>query len=301
MSLRKSGHSVFLAILLAPVQAFAADDEAGAWLTRMATALREQNYSGIFSFMRGAEFNTMRIVHRYENGHETERILQLNGERRDITRVDDDVVCHHDGHRDVDLEHNVPLGPFSQMFNDNIANFQNQYRVSLRGEDRVADRPTVMLDIMPKGDDRYGYRLWLDRETGLLLQSHLVERQRVRELFQFAEIEIGGSIDDATVRHKLTADIIEPADRQPGLRVSWLPDGFRVIQATANQLHFSDGLANFSVFIERSKALPEMSTRVGGTTVITRTLKGAGQVTVIGEVPVATARRVAESVEPVIY
>jgi negative regulator of sigma E activity len=45
-----------------------------------------------------------------------------------------------------------------------------------------------------------------------------------------------------------------------------------------------------------------MTTHRGGTTVITRTLKGAaGQVTVVGEVPINTARKVVESVEPVIY
>jgi negative regulator of sigma E activity len=71
----------------------------------------------------------------------------------------------------------------------------------------------------------------------------------------------------------------------------------------SNRLHFTDGLAAFSIFIERSNAsLPEMTTHRGGTTVITRTLKGAaGQITVVGEVPISTARKVVESVEPVIF
>ena len=45
-----------------------------------------------------------------------------------------------------------------------------------------------------------------------------------------------------------------------------------------------------------------MTTTLGGTVVITHRIKQNGsQVTVVGEVPVQTARRVAESVEPVIY
>jgi negative regulator of sigma E activity len=48
--------------------------------------------------------------------------------------------------------------------------------------------------------------------------------------------------------------------------------------------------------------MPDMATTVGGTVVITRKQKQSGsQITVVGEVPVKTARRVAESVEPVIY
>ncbi len=292
-----------------PLPIAAAEDEASLWLQKMGTALREQNYVGVFTYLRGAEFNTMRIAHRYEDGQVRERIFQLNGEQRDITRVDDEVICHHDGAHKVDLTHNVPLGPFTQIFSDNISHYREQYRFTMRGADRVANREAVMLDIMPRFDDRYGYRLWLDKETGLLLQSHLVDRKRVREQFQFAEIEIGGdvsdevltaAVNDETVKHQLTAEILDQPSK-PALHVAWLPDGFRIVQATRNRLHFSDGLATFSVFVERAKPMPDVATRVGGTAVITRTLSGTGQITVVGEVPVATARRVAESVEPVIY
>jgi negative regulator of sigma E activity len=42
--------------------------------------------------------------------------------------------------------------------------------------------------------------------------------------------------------------------------------------------------------------------RQGGTVLISRRLKGSNkQVTVVGEVPVETAKKIAESVEPVIY
>ena len=298
-----------LVLGLASAPAAASEAEATAWLQKMSTALREQNYVGTFTFMRGNEFNTMRIAHRFEEGRETERILQLNGERREIVRTDSDVTCYHHVDDDRNLCHNVPLGPFSHLFNESIAKTRDLYNFTLRGKDRIANRDTVILDISPRGNDRYGYRLLLDEETGLLLQSQLVDRNRVREQFQFAEITIGGEIDDAllvanvdedTVKHKLTAEILDEPS-QPTLRVSWLPDGFRVVRTARDRMHFSDGIATFSVFIERKKPLPELATRVGGTAVITRTLNGAGQITVIGEVPVATAQRVAESVEPVIY
>jgi len=41
---------------------------------------------------------------------------------------------------------------------------------------------------------------------------------------------------------------------------------------------------------------------IGGTVVITRHVKGTSQqITVVGEVPMETAKKVAESIEPVIY
>lgn len=294
------------------VPALASDEEqALEWLEKMSNALREESYQGVFNFIRGRQFNTMQITHVHEDGEERERILQLNGERRDIVRIDDKVICHHDGSKDVELKHNVPMGPFTSSFHDNIAEFRNLYRFKMYGEGRIADRTTIQLAIQPKFDDRYGYMLWLDKETGLLLQSHLVERSRVKEVFQFSTIEIGEPIPDEallaeinedTVNHPLTPDIEEPPTSEPTIRVAWLPDGFRAIRVSARRLHFTDGLANFTVFLERKGRLPEMATQVGGTAVITRSLKNNGQqITVVGEVPISTARRVAESVEPVLY
>ncbi len=293
--------------------------EAGVWLARMATALHEQSYEGVFTFMRGGKFSTMKIVHKFEGGKTLERLLQLNGEKLEIVRINDDLVCHHEKSDQVDLEHQVPMGPFSSAFNENLAAYQDQYQFSLHGEDRIAGRAATKLGISPRLNDRYGYRLWLDKETGLLLQSHMldVDRKRVREIFQFSTISIGGDFDESmllssmsedAVSHRLTSALAsfkkEKASR-PHWRVAWLPNGFKPVRVPdSDRLHFTDGLATFSVFIERSEksVLPEMATRVGGTVVISKHVKGAtGQITVVGEVPIATARKVAESIEPVIY
>ena len=65
---------------------------------------------------------------------------------------------------------------------------------------------------------------------------------------------------------------------------------------------FTDGLASFSVFVEPMPQLAQPGAgvaRQGGTTAYTRGLVISGQpalITVLGEVPVNTARRVADSV-----
>lgn len=289
------------------------------WLSKMATALHEQNYEGIFTYMHGGNFNTMQIAHKFADGKEIERLLQLNGELLEITRIDDEVICHHQNSDLVDLGHRVPLGPFSGAFSENIVASRDLYRFSLHGEDRIAGRPAIQLAISPRHNDRYGYRLWLDKETGLLLQSQMidVDRRRVREIFHFSSIRIGGPVDEAllvsilgddTIEHKLMGGVVgRPVEvsAKPLWRASWLPSGFRSIQVPgSNQLHFTDGLATFSIIIERTgrSNLSDIATRVGGTVVISRRLRGSqGQITVVGEVPLTTARKVADSVEAVTY
>lgn len=290
--------------------------DAADWLGRMANAIRQENYIGTFNYMRGGTFDTVHIVHLATAGREKERLFNLNGEVREVLREDRDVICYHLKSDDLSVDalaHSpVHIGPFSPYFLGRISRAQNLYRFSIQGVDRIADHRAVKLSISPRNHDRYGYRLWLDMETGLLLQSHLVDRGRVKEIFQFSQIDIGTDVTEAqvalslkgkTVSHRLILDFQDKAEK-PVWKVAWLPDGFRPVRIRGNRLHFTDGLATFSVFVENRNAtsLPEMITTLGGTVVITRRLKQpASQITVVGEVPIATARRVAESVEPLIY
>lgn len=307
--------SLLITLSALPLPSTASEDPVY-WLEKMSSALKEQNYSGTFTYLRGTTFDTVRIVHVVDDGVEMERLFNLNGEEREMYREGDEARCYHadpgDQATEEIVDHSVYIGPFSAAFSDRVLSTQESYRLSYHGEDRIAGRDAVKLAISPKHNDRYGYRLWLDRDTGLLLQSHLIDRRRVREVFQFTELEVGDTVSEAelasaiegeTFSHELAFEAGDIAEK-PVWRVNWLPDGFRPVRIVGNRLHFSDGLANFSVFVEQAdkSSLPELATTVGGTVVITRRLaNGASQITVVGEVPVQTARKVAESVEPVIY
>ena len=281
----------------------------------MGSALRSENYAGNFTYIRGSRFDNVRIVHVAEQGRELERLYNLNGDVRELYRVDGEAHCYHPKtglSADEVAGHSVHIGPFTPTFSDRVLSTQNLYNLAMQGEDRIAGRPAVVLTISPGYNDRYGYRVWLDKQTGLLLQSHLIERGRVKEVFQFTHLEVGEHVSLSSLQTAMTGEVIshplalevnERAEK-PNWRVSWLPDGFRPVRIQGNRLHFTDGLATFSVFIETAgrTPMPDLATTDGGTVVITRRLQKTGpQITVVGEVPVRTARRVAESVEPVLY
>ena len=286
-----------------------------AWLEKMGGALRNENYAGNFTYIRGSRFDNVRIVHVVEQGRELERLYNLNGDVRELYREDGEAHCYHpmsDLSADGLADHDVHIGPFTPAFSDRVLSTQNLYNLAMQGEDRIAGRPAVVLTVSPRFNDRYGYRVWLDQETGLLLQSHLIERGKIKEIFQFTHIEVGEFISTSslqtairgdTIAHPLALDVNERKEK-PVWKVNWLPNGFRPVRIQGNRLHFTDGLATFSVFIETSgrTPMPDLATTEGGTVVITRRHQKTGrQITVVGEVPVRTARRVAKSVEPVIY
>lgn len=298
-------------------------DEVQVWLGKMDKALKEQNYQGIYTYMRGRQFNTVTIEHQFIEGQEHERLFHLNGEAREIERKGKEIVCYHlsaDNHSPAktNLDHEVPMGPFTRMFNENLVANKDLYNISLHGKGRIADRSAIRMAITPTRNDRYGYRLWLDEETGLLLQSHLVNRGRVLEVFQFVKVDIGVASGEFELASQATEDtlkhLISPDPQsdlkpvKPNWQARWLPRGFRPVSVPrdGNRMVFTDGMATLSVFVERTKKVPgpELSTLKGGTVVFSRprqTSNGSQQITVVGEVPLDTAKRIAESIEPVIY
>ena len=309
----------FSILLLPGIQvAMAAELEASAWLKKMGNALLTENYEGIYTHTYGYNYDTVKIIHQFKNGQESERRIHLNGEQRELTRVDGELVCHHAKSGRLDFNHPTTPKPFTHAFNDNLATYQYFYNISILGRDRVAGRKTIVLLISPKYSDRLGYELWLDEETGLLLESRLINQGKVQEAVQFSRIVIGEDFQDEqllsaltgeVVKHEVSEPTLEVAQTKPVVKpewhVAWVPNGFQSMQQAAkNRFSYSDGLATISVFVETvsNTRTGEVVARRGGTIVISRQRKGSHQlVTVVGEVPLDTARKIADSVEPVIY
>jgi sigma-E factor negative regulatory protein RseB len=188
------------------------------------------------------------------------------------------------------------------------------YRFSVAAGQPVAGRQAVRIRIQPRDMYRYGYIMELDTETGLLLKSETLGRgDKVLETFQFASlsyargpVERQGALLVHETRHpKVGESTLVIGSAAPAWQVHWLPQGFTSTDlpaVTSERKTFTDGLAVFSVFLEflSGEIRPgEGVVRTGGTTAYTRgmNLNGASVlVTVIGEVPLNTARMVADSV-----
>ena len=269
-----------------------------------------------------AKLATFRIVHMVIDGIERERIVHLNGPQREILRTGDEVAyLLTPGDALLDLEGATPGGAYGRVFARRFENIAEHYDVVVKGRDRVLGRPATHLQVIPRDADRLGYRLWLDDASGLLLRSELRDPSRTNlEIFQFTSLLVGDEVDPqdlvsttqgALIRQlAVTADDAAPDDS--AWRAGWVPAGFELTSANTQRLAddphglsmltFSDGLAAFSVFVE---AMPEtgaghVMSRSGATVALTHmaaSARGNHLVTVVGEVPISTARRIAASVD----
>ena len=60
-------------------------------ITEMSIATSQLNYDGIFTYRYDKKIDTMRIIHKNKEGDIFERLISLNGNRREIVRENDKV------------------------------------------------------------------------------------------------------------------------------------------------------------------------------------------------------------------
>lgn len=314
---------------LAPLSALAADAPAR-WLERMNEALIERDYRGEFSYYSDGDLSSLSIVHAVIDGVQNERLVHLNGEPREILRTGDVVHCVYErGDELAGLSESIPSGPFARSFSRASTALSDSYRAEALGTGRVAGRAARRIDILPVDGSRYGYRLWLDEATGMLLRSELLGTDgELLEIFQFVSLEMNASITPEELRPEPSGDQVwkrlafgedmpvgDPAARDDARwKIGWLPSGFALTTAdvrhmttgdrSVRTMRYTDGLADFSVFVEQtwSDTSWQQSHRRGATSAVMREVRVADDerwlVTVVGEVPMATAERIAHSVVP---
>jgi len=179
------------------------------------------------------------------------------------------------------------------------------YRLQLGGEERIANRRVLRLDISPLDSFRYGHRLWLDQATGLTLkQSLLDETGRPLETFQLTTLE-----QPRLHQGEIRLDRQREAPTDPW-RLDWLPDGFIAQPAdTRSARHgegvthrlYSDGLATLSLFVapvDEVELLAPGLHRLGVSNAAVRHRDLGGQprqLVVMGELPPRVLLRVADS------
>lgn len=314
--------STFLGSCLVAALGFAAAaasaQDAKEWLERMREAAEELSYAGTFVRVLDGATETMRIVHRYEDGMVAERISSLDGAGREIIRQDQHVQCVFPEQQLILIESpGGPSNPLSSAMPNYSEALEESYEFIKFRQGRVALRDAQIIVIKGHDDYRYGYVLWIDVETAMPLKSQLRdEHGGVIEEILFTEFELRDSISEDELAPTVSSKgfrQLDPLAFFPGDEVpaSWqatgLPVGFELAASRASavkgsdesmeHLVYSDGLATVSVFIAGAKAnVEEGYSHYGSTNAYTRSLAGH-KVTAMGDVPRETLQRIVASLE----
>jgi len=290
----------------------AAASEARDWLLRMTESATKQSFSGTYIYERSGNFSTYHIWHLAQPpSSSTEHLLQLDGQGQEVLLVDGQVRCST-----TDLQdHFVGVqGPTGKRLD--VTRLVQSYEAQMLGTSRVAGRSAVVLLLLPRNADRYARELHLDSKTGLLLKSLLLNGQgQLLERLQYTSLSADLPITAEDLQPSAACIESASASSVPAVqslwKIGWLPEGF-VLSSTQEQAGasvgvpvesqmYDDGLARFSIFIESLEgvAMANAHAQLGPTVVVSRpvnTPSGQFMVTLVGEIPLATAEQVVLSV-----
>ena len=292
------------------------------WLTRMHEASRQRAYTGTLVVSAGSAMSASRIWHVCDGTQQMERIETLSGAPRTTIRHNNDVITFAPDEKTAWVEKRESLGLFPELLRTPANQIPEYYGVRESGVDRVAGYPADVVDIVPKDDWRFGFRIWSEKASGLVLKLQTLDpKGRVLEQLAFTELQLNAPVrmeklsrmmKDTKGYEVRRAVLGKTSPDEQGWRLKESVPGFLLMGCHTHrdealrspvlqvlQCVYSDGLSSVSLFIEPedvSQQSEASNGAVGATHSMSRRI-GAFDVTVMGEVPPATLRRFSDALE----
>jgi len=292
--------------------AHAQSPESLAWLKKIQEATRSLSYSGTFVYQQNGRSETSRIT-RYAAG-DVEKLEVLDGLPREIVRDKDIVRCYLPEAKVVKVERRTPDRSFPALLPERINALARHYDIALGEERRISGFNCQAVKLTPKDNLRYGYHLYADRASGMLVGAVTVDSSGNQiEQFMFTQLAIGKVTPEMVrSRHDTNGWRTEDAEAAPTQLKGWtlsseLPGFHKIVELKrrmeskpVDQVVYSDGLAAVSVFIEPLQGRREPPrtglASLGAIHIYTREVANH-MVTVVGEAPAASVQRIANAVE----
>ncbi|AOG22456.1 MucB/RseB C-terminal domain-containing protein [Acidovorax sp. RAC01] len=287
------------------------------WVERMHGAPCRRPYTGTFVVLSASGvMATSKIWHACDEHNRLERVESLSGASRTVFRRNDEVRTFSQDTRTVRTDRRDTGSTFPRISIVSGASIPQYYAASRLGQDRVAGYLADVVWFKPADALRFGYRLWSEVETGLVVKVQTISPEgKVLENAAFSELDLRAPIQPEQISRLMdrTEGFQEVAGRVT--KTSAQAEGWVLRQPVAGfvpvschqrtmgaadasgqvlQCLYSDGLASVSLFVERfdpqrHPAVPH-STSMGATHLLGQRLDPDAWVTAVGEVPLQTLR-----------
>lgn len=296
------------------------------WLQRMHAGARQHNYIGTFVVSAaGGNLSSARIWHGREGDQQIERVEALSGPPRSTFRHNEQVLTFLPESRLIRSEKRETLEMFPTLASEPRSAIAEFYSARALGAGRVAGFEADIVQLAPRDALRFGYRLWSERRTGLLVKLQTLDGEgRVLEQSAFSELQLDVPIKSAALLKMMkstdgfsiqTPELEHTTPQAEGWALPRPVAGFRPTSCLRRTLGqsatpqrmmqwtFSDGLATVSLFLEpyvAQRQPQEAVMALGATYTLTRRLvdaRGDWWLTAVGEVPLHTLEAFAQGLE----
>ncbi len=293
---------------------------AKALLSKMLHAMATLNYQGTVAFLKNGKLEPMKYFHAAKQGAEQERLLSLNSPMREIIRDAGKVSCFYKTTEQLVVDYR----PFERSFlldlPDNLNELDALYQIELLPDEDVAMLPVHVILIKPKDTLRYSHKIWLSKQQLLPLKVSVYDEQgEVLEQMVFTELHVFPDLPFVSVNKpdpnnpvQQTYALQAQSSEHAGFYLKEMPKGFKEVFFTRRPMHnseqpvdhllLSDGLASVSVYMEpinpqinNARNDEEHVDSVGAIHFYSRHINDY-ELTVMGEVPSATVKLIAEGI-----
>jgi sigma-E factor negative regulatory protein RseB len=218
------------------------------------------------------------------------------------------------------------LGMFPNLLKSSDGAIEQFYVARQAGVERVAGFDADVVQIEPRDKLRYGYRVWSELKTGLVIKLQTLDGQgQVLEQVAFLELQLDAPVSMSRLSRMMAStegytvespEMAKTTAEAEGWQLKTPVAGFKPMscyrrpsaggtagQGSTVQWIFSDGLASVSLFIEaydQRRHAAEGLMAMGATHMLAKRLNdrtGDWWLTAVGEVPAPTLQAFSQGLE----
>lgn len=292
--------------------ASAQEPASGALLQQMSSASRSLNYELAYISISKQGIESLRYRHAVIDQQPLGQLLHMDGPRREVLQRGGGISYFEPGLEPFTLsgDHIVDALPAIVFADFNyLAKYYDFISV---GRTRISDRACDVYRVVSRDGSRYSYVVWMDMETKLPLRVDLLDRDgETLEQYRVISVVVGDQVK--TVMQPLLKANLPPLLTLPAAEdiklawnAGWLPAGVNEVSRNRRKLPnvavpvesrlYSDGLFSFSVNISPSGSNASQQFYRQGRRTIQTEIRNGNEITVVGELPPSTAKRIADSI-----
>ena len=310
----------------APLPEVSPPVDLSAWLARLQEAPRKRVYTGTYVVSSSAgALSTARIWHVCDGSQQMERVESLTGPPRSTFRRNDEVLTFHANEKRAVAEKREAPTLFPNPVIPDEQALAGHYVLQPMAGERVAGYDADGLQLLPKDPWRFGYRIWSEKKTGLVVKLQTLDATgRVLEQAAFSEIQFDAPVQMETLTQMMAntggyrvekAEVVRTTAAAEGWAIRSGVPGFRQTNCLKRpapagptksmvQWVFTDGLASVSLFIEPFDPRRHQGERLltmGATHLMMHRwpdrVGGDWWLTVVGEAPMHTLKALSQGLE----
>lgn len=287
------------------------------YLQQMQQAYRQLNYELLYINTAQHPIEPKQQLHGLYDNSRITYLRYLNGATRESLQVDDKVSYYEQGSYIYSIATPKDQSVFAAITNLDLQAGSQVYQYEVLGKERIASRKTIAIRILNKDRYRYGYIVYLDTESYLPLRLDTVNHyNEVVDQVMVVSLTLTERINPTLVElitqntPEVLAELQKENQDEVLWKIDWLPNGFDIIKGDRHKLimhdtdpvsyiMLSDGMVTVSVYIStKATAIEEQQSVIQRAGTLLYTLQqGIIEVTIIGEIPLLTAEKIAASIK----